>query len=185
MTTIRVLRAISLLVLGCTAVSMQAQATVDQIEAAYLYNFGRYVHWPANAASVRNSPFNICVFGQDPVTPVLISDVAGAKLQGHVVTVRSIGTVQAAAGCRILFIDANQSARLHDLLAGLGKAPVLTVSDIPDFLQQGGMVQFVLERQNVRFKVNLSNVSHARLTMSSELLKVAVAVQGSVPPGGE
>jgi hypothetical protein len=184
MTIIRVCRAISLLVLGCTAVSMQAQATADQIEAAYLYNFGRYVHWPG-ASDVRNESLDICIFSQNPLASVLRSAVADAKLQGHGVTVRRVETVQEVAGCNILFIDASQSARLHDLLAGLDKSPVLTVSDIPDFLQQGGMIQFVLGRRNVRFKVDLSNVSHAGLTMSSELLKVAVAVQGSVPPGGE
>jgi hypothetical protein len=53
---------------------------------------------------------------------------------------------------------------------------VLTVSDIPDFVQQGGMIQFVLRDGRVRFEVNLAPTRNNGLLMSSELLKVAVEV---------
>lgn len=183
-TTIRVLHAVCLLSLACAAVRLQAQATADQVKAAYLYNFGRYVRWPVDAASDDPS-FAICVFSQDPLETTLKTAAAGEELQGRAVTVQRVASAQEAAGCRILFIGAKQTAHLHSLLAGLDRSAVLTVSDIPGFLEQGGMIQFVLGRDNMRFKVDLSNISRVRLVMSSELLKVAAAVQGSVPPGGE
>jgi hypothetical protein len=57
------------------------------------------------------------------------------------------------------------------------------VSDLPDFTQRGGMLQFVSEGKRVRFEVNLLNAEHAGLTMSSELLKVAVNVRRTVRSG--
>ena len=62
-------------------------------------------------------------------------------------------------------------------LAALGTAPVLTVSDIPDFVKRGGMVQFVLDGNHVRFEINIAAAQRAGLTLSSELLKIARAVR--------
>jgi hypothetical protein len=65
----------------------------------------------------------------------------------------------------------------------LDKTAVLTVSDMPQFAQRGGMIQFVLEGNRVRFEVNLIATQHAGLTLSSDLLKVATAVRRN--PAGE
>jgi hypothetical protein len=163
--------------------AQQAKPTEDQVKAAYLYNFGRYVKWPPDSA--HGGGFTICVLSDGTLAPTLTAAVAGQKLNGKAVLVRRLASPQEAAGCHILFVDSGESGRVRDLLAALDQSPVLTVSDMPGFLQQGGMIQFVLERDNIRFKVDLSNVSSARLTLSSELLKVAAAVQGTTQPGGE
>jgi len=73
---------------------------------------------------------------------------------------------------------------MREDLAILGNADVLTVSDAPDFLQHGGMIQFVLVSNHVRFAVNLEAVNHTHLVLSSELLRVASSVAGK-PPTGE
>jgi hypothetical protein len=72
---------------------------------------------------------------------------------------------------------------LKQILTTLGNASVLTVSELPEFTQRGGMVQFVSEGSRVRFEVNLVSAEHAGLTLSSELLKVAVNVRRSARPG--
>ncbi len=76
--------------------------------------------------------------------------------------------------CRILFISSSEESQLKQILGALEGTSVLTVSDLPQFSQRGGMVQFVLDGKKVRFEVNLTPVEHAHLAMSSELLKVAV-----------
>jgi len=43
------------------------------------------------------------------------------------------------------------------------------------------MVQFILEGNRVRFEVNLATANARRLTLSSELLKVAVNVRSAQP----
>jgi hypothetical protein len=64
-------------------------------------------------------------------------------------------------------------------LSALAALPVLTVSDMPGFIEHGGMVQFVLENDNVRFEVNLSAANKSGLALSSQLLKVAARVVGN------
>ena len=64
-------------------------------------------------------------------------------------------------------------------LAMLAGSNALTVSNVPEFVQRGGMIQFQIVDNRVRFSVNLDAANKEKITLSSELLKVAVSVQGS------
>lgn len=66
---------------------------------------------------------------------------------------------------------------MSSILSDLHNTPVLTVSDAPDFVDRGGMLQFVVQDDKVRFLVNLGAAERAGLSLSSELLKVAVSVK--------
>jgi hypothetical protein len=57
------------------------------------------------------------------------------------------------------------------------------VSDMPRFAERGGMIQFILEENRVRFQVNLAAAQNAGLVLSSQLLKLAALVRRSSSPG--
>jgi hypothetical protein len=80
-------------------------------------------------------------------------------------------------------MSAAEGNRLNKIMEGLDREAVLTVSDMPQFSQRGGMIQFVLEGKKVRFEVNLTAVQRAGLTLSSELLKVATTVRRNPASG--
>jgi hypothetical protein len=50
---------------------------------------------------------------------------------------------------------------------------VLTVGESPDFLRQGGIINFVLEDGKVRFEINQDAATQADLRISSRLLRLA------------
>ena len=149
--------------------------TEYQVKAAYLYNFGKFIHWPA--ASGKGDSFAICVLGRDPFGTMLDATLAGETIDGRKVTALRLARAQDATECRILFISSSESGRLNEILAALGKGGVLTVSDMPHFTEHVGMIQFVLEGDRVRFEVNLGAAQRAGLSPSSELLKVATTVR--------
>jgi hypothetical protein len=66
-------------------------------------------------------------------------------------------------------------------VAAVQKSAVLTVSDLPGFTGNGGMIQFMLRENKVRFEVNLTAAEKAGLTLSSQLLKVATDVRKETP----
>jgi hypothetical protein len=162
--------------------AQQPKPNEYQVKAAYLYNFGRFVKWPPKVAG-QESSFAICVLGHDPFGAVLDSTLTGKVLDGKPVVIKRLSKPQDAANCRILFIDPGQGNHLKDILPALNQASVLTVSDMPDFSQRGGMIQFVLEENKVRFEVNLTSTENAGLMLSSELLKVASIVKGNSRSG--
>lgn len=166
----------------CLTAAQQGGATEFQIKAAYLYNFGKFVRW--NGTSDSPDSFDICVIGQNPFGTALETTVAGEHIDGNNILVRNVSGPQGAAHCRILFVSSSESKRLKPLLTAVKRPNLLTVSDIPGFVQQGGMIELVNEEGRIRFAVNLAAVNDAGLTVSSELLKVAVKVLGAGPVRG-
>ena len=146
-----------------------------EVKAAYLYDFGKFVAWPAKVAA--SDDFPICVLGQDPFGPTFDATIAGETINGKKVVVNRIAKPQEAVSCRILFISASEESQLKEILATLDKTSVLTVSDISQFTRRGGMIQFVIDANRVRFEVNVTTAERAGLTLSSQLLKVAINVR--------
>ena len=173
------LRAIVLAVLAvCLVADAQTgKPTEYQVKAAYLFNFARFVKWPAGDIS-SNDTFSICVLGNDPFGAVLDSTVAGEHIEGKRVVARRVNNAGDAQRCRIVFVSGSEERRLGPILSTLDRSPVLTVSDISGFADHLGMIQFVMENDRVRFEVNLTAAQKAGLSLSSELLKVATTVKG-------
>jgi YfiR/HmsC-like len=163
---------------GTLFLHAQSSPTEYQVKAAYLYNFGKFVEWPAKDTSSETS-FNICVLGQDPFGSTFGSTIGGESIKGKSVLLKSIPRAQEAVGCHILFISSSEEPHLKEILAALDKTSVLTVSDMPHFTRRGGMIQFVMEANRVRFEVNLTSTERTGLTVSSQLLKVAISVRRS------
>lgn len=179
---VTVVIALALVAVPCL-LAQSSKPTDYDVKAVYLYNFGRFVEWPANGATAKTDSFTICVLGQDPFGPVLETTLAGETIDGKSVVSRRISTPEESANCRIVFLSSAEEGRLGKIIEVLNKEAVLTVSDMPQFSQHGGMIQFVLEGKKVRFEVNLTAVQHAGLTLSSELLKVATTVRRNSSSG--
>jgi hypothetical protein len=163
--------------------SQQSKPNEYQVKATYLYNFGRFVKWPGTVPAGKGDSFRVCVLGQDPFGTILDSTLAGEALDGKPVVLRRISRPQEAGECRILYISSTEEKRLKEILTAVDENGVLTVSDIPGFTRRGGIIQFVLEGDRVRFEINLASAESARLVLSSELLKVAAAVRRSARSG--
>ena len=173
--------ALTLLSGQLVGIAQSPRVSIDEVKAVYLLNFGRFTRWPANE-SPASAAFPVCVLGRDPFGGTLDTIVAGEKIEGRPVVTRRLRSPDDAAGCRILFISESEAAHLKEIFQQVDRAATLTVSDIPRFADQGGMIQFVSEGNRVRFAVNVSAAEQARVTLSSELLRVAVSVKGGRLP---
>jgi len=171
-----------LLAPGCFG--QEAHPTEFQVESAYLYNFGKFVKWPAGRAS-PSDPLQICVLGQDPFGATLDSTVAGEKIDGRAVIVRRLSTMENPSPCGILFISSSEADRLDAVLAIAQRSESLTVSDIPRFAERGGTIGFVIQQGRIRFEVNRAAAAQSHLILSSELLKVACRIINKTPQGSE
>jgi hypothetical protein len=166
--------------LAASAQSLKPSQT--DVQAIYLYNFAKFVRWPSPTTGAPGTPIDICIAGQKVYVDALSKAVAGEQIDARPLAVRSIERPEDEAGCDILFVGVSVKDRLDTLLAPTAGKPIVTVSDIPGFLDHGGMIQFLLIDNRVRFSINLDPVNRSQLAVSSELLKVAVTVNGK--PGG-
>lgn len=170
----------ALLVVCAIGLVAQAQSGMSEyaVEAAYLFDFGKFVRFaPVDGAGVKPPTFDICIVGEDPLKHSLDDLTAHEKLDGKPVRVVRLKSAVDAKGCSIAYWSASEDGRIRRDLDSMRGAQVLTVSDAPDFLREGGTIQFVTEGNHVRFSVNLAAAQQAHLRLSSELLKVALSVQ--------
>jgi hypothetical protein len=172
----------SLLVLIAYPQAQEAHPTESQVEAAYLYNFGKFVRWPTDRSAALDS-FAICILGKDPFGAVLDATVAGESIDGKKITVSRLSSIQEAIRCSVLFVDPSEQGRLGAILASAQRLSVLTVSDIPHFAERGGVIGLVAQQGKIRFEVNRGSAEDSHLILSSELLKVATKVIEKRTPG--
>jgi hypothetical protein len=146
-----------------------------RIKAAYIYNFARFVEWPARAGtgSVR-----IGVLGQGDLASPLAEVIRGKLVNGRAITVTSVGAVNEADCCEILLIERSESKHVREIVQALAGKPVLTVCDGESGFREGVMIAFQLVEESVRFQINQDAAEHAGLKISSQLLKVAIAGPG-------
>jgi hypothetical protein len=164
-------------------VHAQNRISESAVKAAYLFNFGKFVRFaPSDVVKSRQS-FDICIVGEDPLGATIDELTANEQLDGKAVRVVRLKSAVEARGCAIAYISASEGARIGTDIELLRGQPVLTVSDAASFLQDGGIIQFVTAGNHIRFAVNLEAARGAQLSLSSELLKVAMAVNGEIPRG--
>ena len=150
------------------------------MQAVYLFDFAKFVRWP----EADHGALTICVAGPKVYTDTLTRLVKGEQINSRPLAVRAVQTPEDEADCAIVFIENAAKDHTDGLLAATAGKPVLTVSDIPGFLDHGGMIQFLVIDKRVRFSVDLRPAVHSGIGLSSELLKVAVNVSGKDASGG-
>ncbi len=167
--------AVLLSLFAISSLAQQVHPTESQVKAAYLYNFGRFVEWKSDRGPNGDS-FELCVLGQDPFGPILDATVGGESINLRKITVKRISKLPEAAGCNVLYISTSEAGRLGPIIEAAHHSGTLTVSDIPHFVDHGGIIGFVKQQDRIRFEVNRSAAEDSHLTLSSELLKVAFKV---------
>jgi hypothetical protein len=152
-----------------------------QVKAAYLLNFARFVAWPPEVLPA-SAPLEFVVVGDyDPFEGALEEALRGKSANGHSILLRHQRWNEALTPYQIVFISASEEAHLPQILHNLSHRSVLTVSDIDRFALRGGVIEFRMVGNRVRFDINRTTAAAAQLSISSKLLGVARAVhEGSV-----
>jgi len=143
------------------------------IEAAYLLNFGRYVSWPQAAGEVI-----IGVLGHDPIVGILERTIAGKTINGRSCRIKVYATPEHIDHCEILFLPRSEARQAQAAIAAVAGKPILTVSELDRFSSDGGMIEFLLIDDTVKFDINLGAVERSGLKIGSELLRVAREIKG-------
>jgi hypothetical protein len=159
-------RILLLALLAAAPVRTQEVPVEYQVKAAYLYNFARFVEWPARVLTER---LNICVARPSPFGDVLSNTVRDETVGGRQVAAREIGDPDGS--CQVLFIPRDAPADIY--LRTARGTPTLTVGESPTFIRQGGIVNFIREGANVRFEIDEEAARRAGLRISSRLLRLA------------
>lgn len=154
----------------------------DAVKAAYLYRIAGYIEWPA--AALARPQFTLAVLNDEGIANELTRLLQRHSIKMLPARVNKISNLHELGDAQLLYIGPASSFDLQSLTDGLATRPVLVVTDQAGALERGGAINFVQIDHRVRFEVSVSAAERAGLKIGSELLAVAVRVQGNHPRGG-
>ncbi|MBK7002607.1 MAG: YfiR family protein [Rhodoferax sp.] len=148
------------------------------VRLGFLLNFTRYVEW-SEVTLKPEAALRICIApGDADMVSHHLGEMPKQLIQGRPIQIKLISRPADASGCHVLYLPAETPATtLPDWFKAARQAGALTVGDLPDMVEAGGMVGLVAVDGRYRFDINLGVACQADLRLSSQLLKLARAVK--------
>ena len=148
-----------------------------EVKAAYLYNFIKFIQWPATAFETKDSEFVIGIYGYDPFKNTLKEVLANNTVQNRKLVIKYFKTPDEIKNCHLLFISDVDEEELSIIIKKINKTPVLTVgNNIKNFCLLGGIINFTKQDAKHRFVINNNQAVNANLKISSKLLFLAKTI---------
>ncbi len=170
-----VLGAVLVLALSSAAAGQQKPRVEEyELKAIFISNFLKYVEWPADAFADAQSPIVVGIQGSDPFGESL--EELLAKLEpvvGRRVTIAPWEPDQPPQAFHVLFVSEAERKEIKRMLGGVCGRPLLTVGEQRGFAEDGGVINFVTDRNRIRFEITLRCAEAGGLSLSAQLLKLA------------
>jgi hypothetical protein len=181
----RIRRASALLIVISSLVSTPCANTFAQTEEsaeypvklAFLYNFTKFVEWPAASFHNEGAPLAICIVGHDPFSADLETELRARKVGDHPVAVKILKATDNLTGCHIVFVPITEKDRADKIVKDLQGSSALTVGECDGFAAMGGVINLVIEGNKLHFEVNPLAAERAGLKISSKMLTMAKIVK--------
>ena len=167
---------LAMLICGPNVSAESGQYKEYLIKAAFLYNFIKFVDWPSESFKNGAAPINVCVLGDDPFGEAL-DTLRNKRVKGRRLVIKQVRRVEQIEGAHLLFISTSEKGRVKQILKSLADAPVLTISEMEGFGQNGGIINFITVDNKIQFEINSEKAQQHKLKISSQLLKLARIVR--------
>ncbi len=150
-----------------------------------MYNFINFVDWPKEKFEDNDNLITIGIIGKDPFGQAF-EPLKNKQAKGKKVLIKrfisfkesklSNDQIEAIRKCHLLFICRSEKEQLGKIINIVKDHNVLTVGDMNDFLESGGIINFVIDDQKVRFEINNNAAKQEKLNIRSKLLRLAKKV---------
>jgi hypothetical protein len=145
----------------------------DEVKAAFVYNFAKFVEWPADKTGTQ---VNLCILGESPLGFSALKAIDGRTVQDKPLVTKLLNKPDELKDCHIVFIAVSESNKIAHLLKTAHQHHVLTVSDMEEFAKTGGIIGLVKTDDKIRFEINLLAAKEAGVVISSRLLNLALSI---------
>jgi hypothetical protein len=161
--------------IGCLCIFnsnvVNAQSSLyEELQTAYLYNFAKYVNWPA-----ERETFVIGIYGEPYNLEFLETYLESKKMKGkaiEVVVLKDIKEIEEKE-INMIYVPDDRPKNFTALIDATAGKTILVVTG-HDMIKKGAMISFVMEEDKLRFKIKKSALESVGLTASEGLLKLAI-----------
>jgi hypothetical protein len=159
----------------CVSTGRAQDVTESSLKAAFIYTFAKFTEWPEDILP-PTATFSACVLGDSQIRDALERTVKGRQYEGRGISVSQVQLDGKLRSCHLLYVSGVNPAQVTAVVVAVRGAPVLTISDIDDFAQLGGIAQMFVENGKMHFDLNLGVAKGSRLQLSSKLLALAAHI---------
>lgn len=150
-----------------------AQAQNEKFKALFMFNFTKYVEWPA---AMKTGNFVVGVLGNSPISDELKVIASKQKVGSQTMVIKVFNNVNDIEGCNMLYIPANKSDLLADVMAKSSGKSMLIITDKGGLAAKGACINFVLDGSKLRYEISKSNLDTRGLGANSSLFSLGIPV---------
>ena len=151
----------------------EVNAQNEKFKALFLYNFTKYIEWPA---SQRQGDFIIGVIGSSPLAKELETIAGKQKVGSQNIVVKVFASVDAIENCQIVYLPTNKSSQIGAVVAKLSGKATLIISDKEGLALQGAGINYISDGDKLKYEVNRGTIEKKGLSVSNALLSLGIAV---------
>ena len=163
------------LILSCSILllTIRLNAQSYQLHGVYMYTFTRHIQWPDD---LSKGDFDILVYGESPMTAEFKKMADLKKVGTRPIKIYPIKTITEIRKCNILFVPANKSEQLGDILAKVGTNSILVVTEQEGAAAKGSGINFITKNGKLAFELNQAALNKQKLKATSELTRLAIVI---------
>ncbi|MEP6496255.1 MAG: YfiR family protein [bacterium] len=176
---IALLVALPVALLAGARLAAQAPADEAQIKAAFVYNFLKFVDWPADAFRNPQDSFVVAIVGDGDTADATEHFLTAKQLGTRPILVRRIKWDQSLSGVLAVFVAERDSKHVRHVLEAAAAGSVLSIGEGEDFASHGGIIGLLIADRRVRFDIDTDAAQTAGLKVSSKLLALTRIVHSS------
>ena len=142
-------------------------------KANFLFHFAASNEWPA---SVKDGAFYLTIVGNDRLYAELVDKYAMKMIGAQPLQVRGYSRVEDLpldAFHHLVYCDRG-GPELNRVAKGLEDTPTVLVSDSPDGLEQGAVINFVASGNRIRYEINAADAAKKGVLIGNKIMSWAV-----------
>lgn len=168
-------RRIGVLVVGVfLTLSLAPRASAqsqEEARAIFLFNFAKFVEWPATAFADPATPITIAVVDDAAVAKALERAVKGKNANGRDIVVKSLPSAEGCADSHIVYVSKAQ--HIGAVVQAIAGKPVLSVGEDETFLKSGGAIRLFSKDNKVLCAINIKVPEAVGLKLGDKLVKAS------------
>lgn len=164
------------LFLGKTSLLAQSYSEAE-IKAAFVCNFAKFSQWPSTKFKTDTSSIIIGLVGEEPFGEIIYKIAKSAQVNDRKILVKKIENLSQLSEIHLLYIGKVDAATLTNFLGLSPKNSVLTISELKNFCQMGGIINFSKDKAKYGFEINDKIAQKSKITISAKLLKLATVIE--------
>ena len=158
-----------------TSAAQDSELEAGLLKTVFIYNFAKFTRWPDNQSKTMQNALSLCYIGDDNLTYNL-QKLAGRVLRGKPIKAVKVIDELKLSNCHVLYLAKSTQNRIPSILQSIKAKPILTISEIERFSQNGGMIELTQDRDKLRFIINLNATRPSGLKLSARLLDLAIII---------